>query len=416
MKRNWIAVSLALVVLFSFGQASADTHVTASVPDTLANGNIPWWTDIRVDLGFWTNYSFDHVGYGIALVLYSPDESISKATHLNVASIHAGGSPDTLFSADKANEIGGGSWEDSSITEHNGWAGIWTVFNNFISLDWDGNLPDTVHQGTASTSGWPAGPDTTIYISFHLRIEGSGTFCIDSCTIPNMVPAGKYDWLWDDPVYTFNGPYCWTVEEVEVPPVITQIGSGTGVETVDEGQLLTFDVWATEPNGQAITLTAPARPDGANFTDHGDGTGTFDWTPYGHQSGEHPVTFYADDGLKVASSATVMLIVNDALDVSELDRGVLPAEFELGQNYPNPFNPYTAFEFAVPHKANVSINIYNILGQRIRNLVDAEYGQGYYMVDWDGTADDGSQVATGIYFYKIVADDFVSTKKLMLLR
>nr|MBN2276665.1 T9SS type A sorting domain-containing protein [candidate division Zixibacteria bacterium] len=103
-------------------------------------------------------------------------------------------------------------------------------------------------------------------------------------------------------------------------------------------------------------------------------------------------------------------------DVKEVESSLLPTEFELGQNYPNPFNPNTNIQFAVPKKSHVNISIYNILGQKIAGLVDDEYAPGYYVTDWNGTSENGTAVASGIYFYKIEADNFKSTKKLMLLR
>jgi hypothetical protein len=109
-------------------------------------------------------------------------------------------------------------------------------------------------------------------------------------------------------------------------------------------------------------------------------------------------------------------IITDTTDVRGVDKGVLPANFELGQNYPNPFNPNTTFQFAVPHKSQVNISVFNILGQKLATIVDAEYGAGYYTASWDGTTDSGTEVASGIYFYKIEADNFKSTKKMMLLR
>jgi len=103
-------------------------------------------------------------------------------------------------------------------------------------------------------------------------------------------------------------------------------------------------------------------------------------------------------------------------DVEEVDKGMLPTNFELGQNYPNPFNPNTSFGFALPHVSNVNISIFNILGQKVKTLVDQEYSAGYYTADWDGTGDNGTSVASGIYFYKIQADKFSATRKMMLLK
>jgi hypothetical protein len=102
--------------------------------------------------------------------------------------------------------------------------------------------------------------------------------------------------------------------------------------------------------------------------------------------------------------------------IRDHDGSTLPKEFELGQNYPNPFNPATVIEFALPTASNVSLAVYNILGQKVKTLVDGELDAGYKSVTWNGTTDSGSPAASGIYFYKLKAKNFESTKKLMLLK
>jgi hypothetical protein len=103
--------------------------------------------------------------------------------------------------------------------------------------------------------------------------------------------------------------------------------------------------------------------------------------------------------------------------VREIETDLLPKDFELGQNYPNPFNSSTVIEFALPVRAKVNISIFNVLGQRVKTVVDDEYEAGRYMADWDGTSENGQAVASGMYFYKIEADNkYSNTKKLMILK
>jgi hypothetical protein len=96
--------------------------------------------------------------------------------------------------------------------------------------------------------------------------------------------------------------------------------------------------------------------------------------------------------------------------------GSLPTEFALAQNYPNPFNPTTEISFDLPRNSHVELNVFNILGQRVANLVSGEMDAGSHQISWDGTDSDGGSVASGIYFYRISADDFSSSKKMMLLK
>ncbi len=94
----------------------------------------------------------------------------------------------------------------------------------------------------------------------------------------------------------------------------------------------------------------------------------------------------------------------------------LPTEFALDQNHPNPFNPSTVIDFALPTASKVSVNIYNVLGQVVKTLVDKELTAGYWSVTWDGTDNAGNITTSGVYFYKIKAGSFQSTKKMMMLK
>lgn len=104
------------------------------------------------------------------------------------------------------------------------------------------------------------------------------------------------------------------------------------------------------------------------------------------------------------------------LPVYESDSPVLPESFDLGQNNPNPFNPSTAIDFALPKSANVRVEIFNILGQKVKTLVDEYLSAGYKKVTWDGTDNTGKTVASGVYLYRMTADDFSATKKMMLMK
>lgn len=83
----------------------------------------------------------------------------------------------------------------------------------------------------------------------------------------------------------------------------------------------------------------------------------------------------------------------------------------MDQNYPNPFNPTTTIEFALPHNSNVKLVVYDILGRSVANLVNGSLTAGYHKVNFNA-----ANLSSGVYFYRIEAGDFVSVKKLMLLK
>jgi hypothetical protein len=93
-----------------------------------------------------------------------------------------------------------------------------------------------------------------------------------------------------------------------------------------------------------------------------------------------------------------------------------PSEFDLCQNYPNPFNPTTKIEFTLARSGFVSLNIYDILGRKVRTLVSEHLSSGYKSVLWDGKNDDGKEVASGVYFYQLRVGDFSEPKKMVLLK
>jgi hypothetical protein len=105
-----------------------------------------------------------------------------------------------------------------------------------------------------------------------------------------------------------------------------------------------------------------------------------------------------------------------ATAVEELESNSTPAEFGLGNAYPNPFNPETTINFSLPWDAPVTVNIYNDQGQLVRALVDGRMAAGEFKVTWDGKDDRGTEVASGVYLYKIESTNLRLTKKVTFLK
>jgi hypothetical protein len=94
----------------------------------------------------------------------------------------------------------------------------------------------------------------------------------------------------------------------------------------------------------------------------------------------------------------------------------VPEVYSLSQNYPNPFNPSTKINFSLPKAENVLIKIYDITGREVFTLVEQKMQPGKYSVTWASINNQGKSVASGVYFYRIVAGDFVESKKMILVR
>ncbi len=117
------------------------------------------------------------------------------------------------------------------------------------------------------------------------------------------------------------------------------------------------------------------------------------------------------DTARVIFTPTVGVVDRKGVDV--------PSQYTLGQNYPNPFNPSTIIPFAIPQNSHVVIKIYDVQGQEVGTLVDRPMDAGWYSVTFDASAlgsRNNSTLSSGVYFYRLMAGNFVETKKLVLLR
>ena len=125
--------------------------------------------------------------------------------------------------------------------------------------------------------------------------------------------------------------------------------------------------------------------------------------------------------------------VNDTVDVmvsgyGEPPVGIedpvgLPTSYGVSPNYPNPFNPTTTIKYQLPQQSEVTLSIYNVLGQKVRTLLNANLEAGYHSVEWDGRNDVGVQVASGVYIYRFQArqvgsstSDYLKVQKMMLMK
>jgi hypothetical protein len=106
-------------------------------------------------------------------------------------------------------------------------------------------------------------------------------------------------------------------------------------------------------------------------------------------------------------------LVKDAILSVE---GPAPANFDLSQNYPNPFNPTTNISYSLPKSSQVTLVIYDLLGNKVKTLVNESLDAGTYELTWNATNDLGVQVPSGNYILKMVAGDFVQTRKMTLLK
>jgi hypothetical protein len=138
-----------------------------------------------------------------------------------------------------------------------------------------------------------------------------------------------------------------------------------------------------------------------------------------------PVTVKSGfDKEKLQVSLREAILADPTAVVIPVDKGevVLPKSFSLGQNYPNPFNPTTTIRFEIgigggpQQSVQTTLRVYNILGQRVKTLVDEPKSPGIYYQTWDGKDEQGNKVSSGVYFYQLRASGYNETKKMVLLK
>jgi len=188
---------------------------------------------------------------------------------------------------------------------------------------------------------------------------------------------------------------------------------------------------STDADGDAVEYTfAWVRP---NFWTESDDSVTSNTTLdlsfqyiYDHVASQQDTVSWwwmvdASDGMDTTAATSLagmtwMTVNFDISAMLSIDGSAIPEVFALHQNYPNPFNPVTSIQFDIPEQSEVRMDIYNLMGQRVATLVNNTLEPGFHAVKWNGTNDFGKQLSSGMYIYRISANNFTSVKKLILMK
>ena len=128
-------------------------------------------------------------------------------------------------------------------------------------------------------------------------------------------------------------------------------------------------------------------------------------------------TVWAHDGIdSVKAGGEDRILYVNRYDYLSIESEGIPTEFALHENYPNPFNPTTQIRFDLPEMGNVTLSIYNMLGQKVKTFNMQSAPAGYHALTWNATNDLGAPVAAGVYLYQLQTKGFVKTKKMVLLK
>jgi hypothetical protein len=186
-------------------------------------------------------------------------------------------------------------------------------------------------------------------------------------------------------------------------------------ENADGGTMVqTHAVKVTEAVEFPVTIQSVAYPLTISWN-VSKGTASYELTD--GQGGRvfHAKEMQGEGTMKIANSNV------SKFSVKLVGDGLLPTEFALSQNYPNPFNPTTNVKYALPVQSRVTMEVYNVLGQRVRTLVSDDQVAGYHVIEWDGMGNGGQHLASGVYFLQLSAKgtngkSFSDVRKLMMLK
>ena len=120
------------------------------------------------------------------------------------------------------------------------------------------------------------------------------------------------------------------------------------------------------------------------------------------------------DSLKISGDDRVLYV--NRYEYLKLEENGIPSSFALHDNYPNPFNPKTQIRFNLPHRNDVNINIYNILGQKVKVFSMINTPAGTHSITWNAANQNGQPLSAGVYLYQMISKDFVQTRKMVLLK
>ena len=404
MKRISFLIAFASLMLLALGPAQGAIEIVLDNMTGLYAGDTVY-ADSAVRWNFrWT---------------YTPGDGSNIGSSSNGFQVwtHSGGAYTNNFTAITYDSF---PWDWPSLYD----ATQGLIFNPFSI---DGAGADTIGFGGAAffAPGIVDGTDSLCWWIETTPTTDGDTLCIDSAYFP---PAG--DWYWGPPtIYPdWSGPHCYHVYSppdllIDPSSLTFEVVEGTdkdssAIHIASTGSTkaeLDFQVTADETwltfRDSALADPPTATLDGttpmdvwviADYT--GMDTGTYSAT----------VTVTSEDAGNSPQEISVDLSILD--DVLSVESENLPTSYALSQNYPNPFNPSTEIKFDIPVRSHVTLTVYNVLGQRVTTLVDKEMPPGSYVADWNSTSDNGTEVTSGVYFYKLEADDFIQTKKMLLLK
>ena len=259
--------------------------------------------------------------------------------------------------------------------------------DNQMSWTYSGNteLTVTIDTGRVATIGIP-----------NINWNGSETI-----TFKAMDPGGLAD----------SNDATFTVTAVNDTPIIAGLPDNV-IVYVDSTYILNVWVYVEdiETPDSLLTYQFFAVPDSIAL-DFNDSLGLLTIVPDSEFIGTADLIFIVTDPDSASATDTIVVIVDQPVSTDENIFNQIPKGFSLFYNYPNPFNPSTTIKYEIPESGVVTLTVYDIIGNKVKTLVDEFKDAGIHNIKFDA-----SSLASGIYLYRLIANEYIMVKKMILLR
>jgi Putative Ig domain/FlgD Ig-like domain/WD40-like Beta Propeller Repeat len=238
------------------------------------------------------------------------------------------------------------------------------------------------------------------------------------CADPTLSPDGRYLFFSrDGNIYWVNAEI---IDKLRNSNFIPYLKSPIPNQADTVGRLLNYqfpDTIFVDDNGNNTLSYSAKQSNGLalpSWLAFDNTTRTFSGTPV--TTGIITIKVTATDTANANTSCTFKMRVYPGTTAVEKDKSQLPKESQLLQNYPNPFNPSTTIRYSLAKSSFVRLTIYNVLGQKIRTLQNAFQTAGEHSLVWDATDERDTPVSSGMYFYRLEADNLNMQKKMLIVK
>jgi len=287
-----------------------------------------------------------------------------------------------------------------------------------LSVPWD-RLEDFIHDANDSLSSLTLSFTGASHLTFVMDTAGQALRIIpasewngdETVTVRVEDPTGAWSQasatITVEPVDDPPRPFDLVLPESDGSPVfagdLIRFTWGESLN-VDKNDSIEYRFYmGTDKNDLAGSAVAELTTAGTSLNAVPPPAGTYYWSVLASDKGHNQVWANQTNRLKLTTDA-------------EAERAVIPSRFDVSANYPNPFNPETAFEIQLPRDSRVRVVIYDLRGQRIRTVTDAEHKAGIHRVVWDGRNDAGRSVPSGVYSAQIWLGGQAFSRKLTLAK